>query len=627
MPVGVGLVQCADMGEHKHLVRRRSIAGIAIAVSLAVAVSCIPPELALLARAAWPVAAECGVADSFSCNLPYPSDRWLVEDASTATGVRLEIPTDVVPENVRSAFGDYDVLADAMVNADGFSPVTPMAWQLPEGLARDAVPADGGELIQVWDATTGERVRVNVEVSNLQTDERGVHNIIVAYPATRFEPGHRIFGGVVTGVAAVTGGLASASGSKAWASDATRNAAAQVTPGIPWDQYLAATSFTVRSDESFTTDVDRMVGLIEAADHPMRNLSVSPPVLGGALLVSGQIRSLDFRGEYGAIPRDGSAVGKERWLDFLLVLPQRPATAQGAPVIVYSHGLIASKETMLVVADQNARKGFATIAIDKPNHGSRLQGGPIYDLIWPRNLPRVQSLLLQAVLDDVSLIQAVKQHGAELDQYPANPVRGNGDGTPDLNPDHLYFAGTSLGGVLGAAAVGLAPDIDGAYFQVPGSGIIDTLFHSLAWDLFHTLVPSAADYGDAHVLTFFAQTLLDRADNTHYLGRIRERGIPMFLSYAIDDGLVRNQSTERMAEILGLPMVGDQRGPIPERLTQGALATMPADGRGFGQIPTQQIPDTLLKRLLTHVQFIDPISVSMLDDWLDGRLAEIRSEG
>ena len=141
--------------------------------------------------------------------------------------------------------------------------------------------------------------------------------------------------------------------------------------------------------------------------------------------------------------------------------------------------------------------------------------------------------------------------------------------------------------------------------------------------MFRGIVPTGAPYGETHVLTFFAQNLLDRADNTYYLDRIRQRGTPIFLSYAVDDGIVPNTSTERMISLLDLPLVGRQAGPIPSWLASSRSSTMPTDGRGYGQVPTGELYGNILKPFLTHLEFMNPISVSALDAWLDGRTAAL----
>lgn len=337
--------------------------------------------------------------------------------------------------------------------------------------------------------------------------------------------------------------------------------------------------------------------------------------------MSGQVRITDFRDAYGVISRDGSATGHEAWVDFMAVLPEASAAPGGAPVVIYGHGITVMKESMLVVAGQNATKGYATIGIDVPNHGSRInEGGHIIDLAYPALLGRVESLLLQGELDQLSLLSAIEQHLGSLDVLPRDWVAGTGgDGVADLDTSRILYEGTSLGGVLGATFLALAPEVDGAFLQVPGSGIMDTLFHSLVWEMFRGIVPTGAPMGETHVLTFFAQSLLDRSDNTYYLDRIRRRGTPIYLSYAVDDGIVPNAGTERMIDLLGLPMVGPQVGPIRPGVADGAAPTMPADGRGFGQVPTGELYGNLLKPFLTHLEFMNPISVAALDTWLDGR--------
>ena len=607
--------------------RRPRLGAAAVGALLTVSlVGCVGPD-PLFGGVAAPPRSEpstCG-APSFSCALPFPSDRWQIPDASTATGVRLEVPPNTISRDVLDQLGPRDETQEALIGADGFSPLTPIVFQLPDALGVGSVPADGGELVRVVDATTGERVPVRAEVSSYLADERGSHNLVLVWPAVKFAYGHQIFAALRRGVTALDGTPAHASPSLEQASPATRAVAARVEPSIPWDDYLTATSFVVRTEQSIVADVDRLAGLVRADDHPIRNVEVRPSLIGGAAALSGQVRITDFRDAAGVISRDGTAVGHELWVDFMAVLPERSAATGGAPVIMYGHGITVMKESMLVVAGQNAAKGYATIGIDVPNHGSRInEGGHIIDLAYPSLLGRVESLLLQGELDQLSLLLAIKAHLGSLDVLPRNWLAGTGgDGVADLDVGHVLYEGTSLGGVLGATFLALAPEVEGAFLQVPGSGIIDTLFHSLVWEMFRGIVPTGAPYGETHVLTFFAQNLLDRADNTYYLDRIRQRGTPIFLSYAVDDGIVPNASTERMISLLDLPLVGRQAGPIPSWLASIRSPTMPTDGRGYGQVPTGELYGNILKPFLTHLEFMNPISVSALDAWLDGRTAAL----
>lgn len=567
-------------------------------------------------------AADCGLPSN-SCNLPFPSDSWLVPDASTATGFRMSIPRDAVARSLTDQLGPRDQMVEAETGADGFSPLTPIAFQLPDALDPRHVPVDGGEVVVVWDADTGQRVPVRVEVSDLGVDERGARNVVVAWPRSRFAYGHRIVGVVRRGLLNAAGQPASASPSLERASSATREAVARLDAGVAWSDHLSATSFVTRSEGSITADVDRMASWVRADDHPIRNVAVQPSLIGGAAAVTGQLRATDFRASDGVITRDGSSMPNHKWLDFLLVLPERPATAAGAPVAIYGHGVTVFKESMLVVAGQNAAKGVATIGIDLPNHGSQAgNGGHILDLAHPWTLGRIESSMLQGELDQLSLLRAIEQHMGSIDVTPRDWAAGTGgDGLADLDTSNIVYQGTSLGGLLGAGFVGLAPEVDAAYLQVPGSGFVDLLTHSLVWQIFKPIVPWGAEVGELHVLTYFAQTLLDRADNTYYLDRIRDRGTPVFVTYAVNDGVVGNQTTERMVGTLGLRMVGEQYGPIAGWVGAQPGGSMAADGRGFRQVPTDGLDGNFAKPLLTHVEFMHPISIRTLDEWLDKRVA------
>ncbi len=76
-----------------------------------------------------PYAPACEGLDPAACLLPWPSSRYLAEDPSTATGLRVDLPVEAMPTNFRrvpvdpSAFGRFD----------GFSPMSSVITVLPEG--------------------------------------------------------------------------------------------------------------------------------------------------------------------------------------------------------------------------------------------------------------------------------------------------------------------------------------------------------------------------------------------------------------------------------------------------------------------------------------------------------------
>jgi len=562
--------------------------GLVVAAAVLAVVGCAPTW-----KLPGPVATACGTP-SYSCALPYPAQRYQVSDPTTATGVRVQVPEATFPAAVIGQLGPGGTLADAERGADGFSPLGPVVFQFPDGVDPTSVPSDGGDVITVTDLDTGARVPLRAEVAPT-TDERGRRGVLVLWPRTTWPYGAEVR-------AAVGPGLRSAEGAAA----------------MPW---VAETSFTVRSLASITDDVDRMAAAVRADEHPVRNLLVSPPVMGGAAIVTGQVASTDFRDDRGVVPNDGSAQGRRRWLDFLVTLPDRPAGPAGAPVVIYGHGISTTKESALIVAARNAERGVATIGIDVPNHGSRAyEDGPLFEIIYPTHLGQVTTMTMQGELDHLSLLMAVQSSLRDLDAVPFRSSTDHGDGVADLDVSRVFYQGTSMGGFLGTTFVGLAPEIDGAFVQVPGAGILDTIYHSLLWGIFDDLLPAGAGPGDGMALIAGAQALLDRSDPTHYLDRIRRRGTPFFVVYGVGDGVVINETTDRLVELLDLPSVG----PRYRDAQRSTLATLPSDGRAVQQVPTEASTGALGADFFAHLAFAHPDAWAAYDAWMDQQVAPRR---
>lgn len=123
-------------------------------------------------------------------------------------------------------------------------------------------------------------------------------------------------------------------------------------------QYVTATSFVVRTEENAVGQTLQLAQAVRAADHPVRGLQVLPSFIPGATTVTGQLLTTDFRDSRGAIPRDVALQGKPKWVDFLLTVPERSAGADGAPVVIYGHGITINKETRLLSSSRpSARRG------------------------------------------------------------------------------------------------------------------------------------------------------------------------------------------------------------------------------------------------------------------------------
>ncbi len=562
----------------------------------------------------------CTEASVGSCGLPYPSDEFTVADQTSPTGVRLAVPEDLLGEGIRNALGPGASPHDAFDGADGFSALSPVIFQVDAPVRGEALPADGGDVFVVYDEASGERQEIRAEVWPDAAWRGAPNTILMAWPVTRWEYGHRYLARLssLKGLLPIDPKPPAALSNRSGHLGALLERLGEIEPDAQ-DQLLSVTGFTVGSRQSAVGGLEKMAWIAGADDHPVRNLESRPPLFfeHGAAIVTGEVRITDFRDPDGVVDADRAPT--QTWIPFLLALPDVPASPEGAPVVVYGHGLMINKESMLIVASHNAAKGVATIGIDVPNHGGRQagQGGFLLDLTNPRSLGRLVGMPEQGIVDHVSLVQAIIDHLGALDLSPWNVGAPPGDGRPDLDTSLLLYEGTSMGSVLGVAAYALAPELDAAFLQVPGVGILDILTHSMLWPLFMSVIPAGADAGDAATLIGAASMLIDGGDATHLLDELADSGRPVVAQVGVGDSIVPEFASNRLVRMLDLPRIGQARTGISATSNTKSLAE---DGRGFAEVwPQHSSPASM--GFMAHLTFSEPATLLLLDEWLDQRLA------
>lgn len=617
--------------------RRQQSPGIRLALGSAltalVVAACVPEPLPPVDPPAPPVGSSCHSMSIGTCALPFPSNEWTVPAANSPTGVHLAVPADIVPADVMAELPGSFTPAELFNSDDGFSAAGPVVFELPTSLKKATLPDDGGNAVVVFDLTTGERAEVRVHEYQ-DADNRGRHGTIVqAWSRTHWEWSHTYVAAVTTQLGKQSGGTFDPAPSGT--GDATGRSFL-AGKGITDDEIVSLTTFTVRSEADATSDIDGMAAEVRAQEHPVRGVKALPNFLGinnVSTIVTGQVRITDFRDGQGQVRYTPGDTGRESWVDFTMTVPSKRLDG-GSPVAIYGHGLGIFKESLIVVAGQNAYRGVATIGIDQPNHGSRqgTDGGYIFELTHPSEIDRLTGIIEQSPLDHLSLMQAIPEL-ADLDVAPFNlldPLAA--DGVTDLDTGRVLYEGTSLGGVLGNSFVSIAPELEGAAVQVAGVGITSILSESIFWDVglnasgtgFRGVVPASATAGEAAVLTAAVQHELDDADAINLVERIPENATPMLDLYAIGDGLVPNYASEAFAVLAQLPQYDRVLKPIPH--VPHAGPTLPADGTGIWQIDTGNVPQfpgglSVISDLLEHVSFTQNRANAQLNTWIDDRLA------
>jgi dienelactone hydrolase len=282
---------------------------------------------------------------------------------------------------------------------------------------------------------------------------------------------------------------------------------------------------------------------------------------------------------------------------FTAVVPTGLSPSRPVPVVIFGHGVMTERRFVLAIGDALARRGIAAVSIDLPYHGTRTQciaGGPI-SVVDPTtgdltSLPPCKSgstcgadgvcsgddgtgnkLALGPVLGypvasgaaflEIDHIANTKDHfdQALIDMGAlARSLRGGNwkqvFGT-DVDTTKIYYAGQSLGGILGATFLAFEPSIQRAVLNVPGADLVD-MFHDSTWfgpqvEGFFTREDIVAGTYEAERFLDVARWFVDAVDPQNLGPRTGARDL--FLQMATLDFIIPNPYTEALEAVTGAP--------------------------------------------------------------------------
>lgn len=584
---------------------------------------------------------SCSDMSINTCTLPFPSNYYTHQDPSSPTGLRVDLKGSLFSPESEAQVEGYST-PEVYDGKTGFSAAAAVLFELDGAFDQHTLPLDGGDSVIVFDKNTGQRIAVRpgaVAYANDKKfgDERA--HILEVYPRSRFDFGH-------TYIAVLTKQLKPQSGGEYTASpavlDLVLNTADQSVQehygdalayveaqGIAANSILSLTEFTIADEYSSTSEFYKLVDVIEANDHPVRNITVkhAPANIVTYATVKGQVRLTDMRHpDHGNVAYEAGNVGREYWTDFVLKIP--PAAKHGkVPVVIYGHGLSATKESAdLAVLMTNAARGVATIFIDQPYHGTRIEadGYDIRTLPAPNNLRRLSGMLAQSSLDLHSLLVALKTSLADINVVPRKTLwnrifHSNGVESVDLDLDKILYEGTSLGGVLGGTFLVTGRDVKGGFMQVTGSGISNILSHSLLFKSmnFDKMIPDNATGAEAALFFHAMQTEVDLSDSINFLQYLKQ---PVYgrqpraatIHYGTGDEVVFNRSSEAFAELADIPLIGRVHREVPHLRVSNDYES----GSGVVQTPSLINTFHILDSLLGHASFIRIDAQIQMNRWL-----------
>jgi len=280
-------------------------------------------------------------------------------------------------------------------------------------------------------------------------------------------------------------------------------------------------------------------------------------------------------------------------IDFTMTIPKDVTGPM--PVVIFGHGLVTERRFVLALGDALARKGFAAISIDFPYHGKRTycaKGGPI-SLVNPLtgNLASLNPcssgttcndegrcvdasgqgnalatfgvistpVASGAVFNELDHIANSKDHFAQalvdlgsLDHAlrAANWQAAVGHA---IDPTQIFYAGQSLGGIMGGLFLGTGPDIKRAVLNVPGAGLVDlfndSTFFAAQMDAFFTRLDVDRDSAEGVRLFNVAKWFLDAVDPQHLGPTIADRRL--LIQMALGDFIIPNANTRLLEAVTG----------------------------------------------------------------------------
>jgi hypothetical protein len=550
-----------------------SIRIIAAALAGTLLVACSP--MADVGHESDPV---CNPVRVRACGLPFPSDAFTVADPSSPTGRRVEVDDELVSELYRAQVPRSMWPSAVLDGASGFSSMAPVLFELDRPIDPATLPVEGGESFVVFDTADARRVAIRAEVDPEAAGSAIAASVVRAWPAQGFEHGHHYVAALTTDLRYPDGTVPERSRRFEAAMDGSGAAGEHhddmvdflAAQGLQPDAVLAMTDFTIRDAAEVREELLRPVGIATSSPHPVAIDSVVPlDRPADAVQVRGTVELTNFQ-DPGDGAFDGLDDGRPYRTTFELVVPAA-AVEHPAPVAIYGHGYGGDKSRMIELLGDNDAAGVATIAVDWSYRGDRIpiDGSYVIGLNEPADQARFAAMVPQGIVDVAALRAAISGSLADLDVQPPG-----GDGIADLDTTRVLYEGTSYGGIIGTAALGAVPDLEGGILHVCGIGVMDLLLDVPVWPLQRGVLPLAAFGTDASVGVALLQHAVDPAEGANWAGTYRTAVAgggprPVLLQYGEGDSWVGNHASEALIQRAGLPPVVEPTAAHPSRFESG----------------------------------------------------------
>jgi hypothetical protein len=555
-----------------------------------------------------PIAEECEgmIPINQHCMLPWPSDRWLVDDPGTVTGKRLEYEPAAFPVNLNGA--EMDV--SAYRYRDGFSPSSQILTMFdPDvdtantvGLAHegeyDKSLADDSPTI-LLNLDTGERVphMVEIDARAHEEDEGAIvpdKTLLYLRPAKNLDP-DTSYAVALRNIVLIDGTAAEPNAAFVALRDGTittspsleaRRArydamfASLETAGVPrtdlvqgWTFHTASNDNLIKALLSMRDDAFERLDA-EGTDCTIEEVQDSPEDATRFRRVDGTFKiPLYMDGDQPPVRAafdDDGIPQFQGWSEapFTLTLPIALAEdgADPGPLLVFGHGLMGRGDEEGgggYVRRISQELGMVTVATD-------WQGMSGHDLVSVAQalsevgkFPATGERLMQGILNFMVLTRTMLE---TCKDEPELQVNGRTVIDAEQEP---YFLGISQGGIFGGTLMALSPDIKKGALLVGGMNYPTLIGRSVDFEeyeiIFKIWYPKRVD---REILMSVMMSMWDFAEPAPWLKHMFDDPLPntppkqILYQIARYDSQVPNLASDMAVREMGIPLLDPPLLPV-----------------------------------------------------------------
>ena len=506
---------------------------------------------------------------------PFPSDFFLIKDAKTVTGYRVNLPSAVMPKLVP---------ASLLNSADGFTRIPSILAYLTGGIDPKSLPDPTDHALTVSDTSpvwlvkekTWEKVPILIEIDMMADTDTERSLIVRPLKVLEEKSGYVVIvrnklkdlkGAVHKPNAAMSALLSGAKTTdpsvEKQREDFKLVSQALVALKVEPKDVVLAWSFHTRSEKQVTATLLAMQDAMMTAKLGAATITTDKVETSGNKnrQVVATFQAPNFVGTDGKIKLDSAGkpvVQGTRKVSFGLTIP--PSVTAKRPVILYGHGFFGDwiQGSRGSWNDIAAKYGYVTALTNMGFHDDLIG---LSAAAFGGDMSKFEDIVAEVMqsLANVTALGRLVQ-----DDLAARITGKDSSGSPVtlMDKDRMYYHGISNGGTFGYVVAATSPLVTRASIIVGGGGLIHFLQRAVQWWQFHPLIkiiyPSAFDQ---QLLMSMVQHVVDPVDSMNYAPRLitnrfsGRKPLKAALHMAVNDSQVNNLLTEWVARSADIPVI------------------------------------------------------------------------